>query len=653
MGSPAVKRLLLLVLTTSSCLAPAGAQAAVTATLSSGVFTVTSDNAGNVNESFTLRDAGANVGVTTSPAIASDPDGGGSDCVVSGGEALCRRDAVDLVRVLAGNGQDTIVDNRGTGPSTLEGGSGNDTITTTTAGTAAALLGQAGQDALTAADADDRLSGGDDGDTLTAVGAKALVPADDGGAGNDTFVGNPEQSDFLSAEAGADIYTLGTHAAAPGEAGTDPTLLQRGYEDAVDYSALAGPVAVRLDGVANDGHPGEQDDVRGDVERVIGTEAADLLQAGALGVRLSGLGGADQLLGGPGPDRLEGGGGGDVLRGGDGDDELDDGDFTPAVTDSPLPPAGNDVLDGGPGADTLRADRGADDLSGGPGIDTATFDRPVPQPSSVTTPVRPAGFTVSLDDVANDGQTGTGEGDDVRTDVERLVTTGGDDVVTGSAGADDIATGGGSDTVTPGNGLDVVDLGAGDDHVRAVDQTADVLRCGAGADTADVDLPGGQPARADVLFDCETVTGTPLPALPGPIAVPPVGLPPGGAPPAKDTTRPRLTLGGAKTIKAKAFLATPRLRLTVRCSEACTASARASISRGGGRSLLVGSGSLKRGTGTRTLRVTIAANRRATVRAKLRTKAQRRKGLKVRVRVTVADAAGNRATGEVSVVVKG
>lgn len=636
MESRVVKRLLLLVLSMSFCLAPAAAQAAISASLSGGVLTVSSNDSGNVDETYTLRDVGGDVGVTTSPALAADPDGLGSDCYLDAGEARCDLGAVDRVRVVAGNGTDTIVDHRATGPSTLEGGPGDDTITTTTAGTQAELLGQAGADHLTAADADDVLTGGDDGDTLTAVGEKGFSALDSGGAGNDTFVGNDDAADLLVAEAGADTYALGTCA------GGDQT----SCEDEVAYDGVAGPVAVRLDGVADDGRAGEQDDVRADVERVDGTTAGDLLQAGPHAVTFAGGDGDDQLLGGPGADRLFGGSGSDVLRGGDGDDTLNDGDFTATSTDVPLPPAGNDVLDGGGGADDLETDRGADDVSGGPGVDRTMFSRPIPQAPSVPTPAVPAGFTVSLDDVADDGQTGTAEGDNVHSDVEQVRTTGGDDVITGTAGADDVDTGAGNDVVDPGAGPDVVDLGPGDDRVSAVDQTSDVLRCGAGADTATVDLPGGQPTRADALFDCENVTGTPLPFLPTP---PSVYFPP-APPPAVDTTRPVLTLS-SKTIKSKSFLATGRLSLTIKCNEACSARAEAFATLG--RSTSVGKASLKLGTGRRTLRITIAKKQRSKLRAKLHTKAQRKHGLTFRVVVTVRDAAGNATKSTRRVVVKG
>jgi Ca2+-binding RTX toxin-like protein len=623
---------LLFALIVSACLAPA-ARAAISAGLVGSVLVVASNDAGTVAETYTLRDEGPNVAVKVSQGTLSDPDGAGSTCqVATADEVLCSRFAITSVQIVAGSGVDTIQDNRTGGPSVLEGGSGNDQITTGP-GTSSELLGQAGEDTLTSASADDTLIGGDEGDTLKAVGNKALDGSDSGGPGNDTFLGNADLADELPAETGADTYKLGTHVAVGSEDGSSPILQLDSYGDSVSYASVTGPVAVSLDGVANDGRGGEQDSVGADVERVGGSDAGDLLQAGPNAVIFFGGGGGDQFFGGPGPDRLSGDGGNDVLRGGDGDDELSDGDFTPSYTDSPLPPGGNDVLDGGSGDDFLLSDRGADDLSGGPGIDRTEFTRPLPQAPSVPTPVVPAGFTVSLDDLANDGQTGTGEGDNVHADIETVESTDGDDVISGSGASNEISTGAGVDVVDPGGGPDIVDLGPGNDRVAAVDQTIDVIRCRSGSDTANVDLPNAQGIPGDALSDCENVTGTPIPLI-------------------SDTARPVVKLS-SKAIRAKKFLDSWRLQVTVSCNEACSATGKAYKLPAKKGASPVGSGRLKLGTGKRSLSITVAKKFRTQLQAKLRTKAQRRSGVKLRVVLTVKDAAGNVSNASRTVTVKG
>lgn len=646
-----MKRLLLLSgLTMSACLLAPAAQAAIDATTVGSVLVVASNNAGTVDETYTLRDDFSGVVVKISPGTMLDPDGAGGECSLlgAGNEVICSRFGISSVQIVAGEGVDTITDNRHMGPSLLEGGPGNDQITTGS-DASAQLLGGTGGDKLTSASDNDTLTGDEGVDTLIAVANRALDSSDSGGPGNDTFIGNPDLADRLAAEAGADTYKLGTHVATAGEGGDPATLQLDAYPDSVSYETVTKPVAVSLDGVANDGRSEEQDNVGADVEVVSGGSAADLLQAGPNAVNFNGLDGADQLLGGPGPDRLGGAAGNDVLRGGDGDDELDDGDFTIFVTEYPQPLAGNDVLDGGSGDDYLLSDRGADDLSGGAGIDRTAFSRPIPQGPSVPTPVAPAGFTVSLDDVANDGQTGTGEGDNVHSDIETIESSDGNDVISGSGAANEISTGSGADVVDPGAGPDVVDLGSGDDRIAALDQTIDVIRCRAGSDTADADLTGAQGRPGDELSDCENVTGKPIPEISAP------AQPAGGASPASDTARPVVTLS-SKTIKSKTFLDSGHLDVTVSCNEPCSASAKAyktpakNPRRGESP---IGTGKLKLGTGKRTLRITVAEKFRAQFRSKLQTKAQKRRGVTFRVALAVKDAAGNVTNAARTVTVKG
>gem|GEM_PF-4810015 len=213
-----------------------------------------------------------------------------------------------------------------------------------------------------------------------------------------------------------------------------------------------------------------------------------------------------------------------------------------------------DILDGGAGNDGFSTDRGADNIIGGPGRDDASFFRDIPQTSTVLTPNANAGFTVSLDDVANDGPTGAGEGDNVHSDVEDLQFGGrAGDVVAGSAGSNVISTGFGNDSVDPGAGADTVFAGDGDDAVNAVDATTDTIDCGRGTDGANVDLAGAQAARADVTFDCEAISGQAF----------------GAVQPVIDTSKPVLKLS-SKTVKVKAFGRNGRLPVKVTCSKPCS-----------------------------------------------------------------------------------
>ena len=175
----------------------------------------------------------------------------------------------------------------------------------------------------------------------------------------------------------------------------------------------------------------------------------------------------------------EGFGEADFLAG-DGDDSIDASAHGASGTQRlPL------VLEGGPGDDTLRGGAGGDRIRGGDGYDTVAYAADVP-------------VRIDQNAVADDGI--AGEGDDVADDVERIEVTGsGDATVTTTAAANQVSTGAGDDTVDPGPGNDFVETGAGADTVNAQDGYADFIRCGDGADVANVDQ------FDNVHASCETV----------------------------------------------------------------------------------------------------------------------------------------------------
>jgi hypothetical protein len=109
---------------------------------------------------------------------------------------------------------------------------------------------------------------------------------------------------------------------------------------------------------------------------------------------------------GGGDDVLRATNNGDLLRGNDGNDVL-------------TALGGNDVLAGGTGDDVLDPGNGADDVAGGAGYDRVLFVKAAGEP-----------VTVTLDDLANDGQ--TGEGDNVHADIEDVSGGDGDDALYGN-----------------------------------------------------------------------------------------------------------------------------------------------------------------------------------------------------------------------------
>jgi len=188
-------------------------------------------------------------------------------------------------------------------PTTLDGGPGNDE-----------LDGGTGPDTLIGGDGNDKLYGRDGADNLS------------GGAGDDLLSGDgnvspsPDRID--------------------GGPGTDTI-----QDDWTDSNATTKqPVSLTLAGGADDGRPGEGDDVTG-VERVIsnaegrlvGTDASEYLETFQVG-------GHVEIDGGGGDDTLKAGDGADTVDGGSGNDNIDAG-------------YGDDTITGGPGQDTISADR--------------------------------------------------------------------------------------------------------------------------------------------------------------------------------------------------------------------------------------------------------------------------------------------------------
>jgi Ca2+-binding RTX toxin-like protein len=208
--------------------------------------------------------------------------------------------------------------------------------------------------------------GGDGNDTLR--GGGSFVERFYGEAGNDILRGG-EESDVLDGGPGADTLNGGTswhthanqHVAHP---------------DYATYSGRNSPIRADLDGLADDGEPGEGDRILGNVEHLVGGSGSDVLIGNRYGNRLFGgrgvddlvgAGGADTLNGGADDDRLRGGAGSDHLRGNTGDDILIGG-------------LGRDLFFGGRDADILRARDGKRDwVDGGAQRDQAWVDRSLDQ----------------------------------------------------------------------------------------------------------------------------------------------------------------------------------------------------------------------------------------------------------------------------------
>lgn len=190
------------------------------------------------------------------------------------GSVFCPTDDILRIQVDLGAGDDEF-DNSLDLDGTIDGGAGDDEI-------------DGGRGAVT-------ITGGDDDDEITLGGSDGPNVVD-GGPGDDVIlIGGSTAADDVRGGSGLDT---------------------------VSYAGHPGGVTVTLDDLADDGRPGEGDNIRADVESVIGSNLGDTLIGNDGPNTLDGAGGDDHLEGRGGNDTLIGGLGADTLLGGAGDDTL-------------------------------------------------------------------------------------------------------------------------------------------------------------------------------------------------------------------------------------------------------------------------------------------------------------------------------------------
>jgi Ca2+-binding RTX toxin-like protein len=274
---------------------------------------------------------------------------------------------------------------------------------------------------LTAADLGRTITGTDGPETLT------------GGGGNDIIIGLAG-ADVLRGMAGDDVLQ--------GGAGDD-TLDGREGLDTASYEGLTSGMTADLGAGQVFGGQGIGTDTLVSIERIVGTEAADVIGAapGAAVARFEGRGGDDQLYANDGADWLDGGAGHDVIFGG----------------------AGDDYIVGGPGNDTI---------DGGAGSDTLSF-------AGATT-----GMTLVMGSLGpNSGEVFAGEpiGMDRFSNIENVIGGEAADVIGGDGAANSFYGMGGDDVIFGWTGADTIDGGAGNDLLFG-QQDDDILRGGDGAD---------------------------------------------------------------------------------------------------------------------------------------------------------------------------
>jgi Ca2+-binding RTX toxin-like protein len=248
--------------------------------------------------------------------------------------------------------------------------------------------GRGGDDQLkdSTDDAGRTLSGGPGNDKIEGFGGDDTL---DGGDGNDEVNGNAG-NDVVRGGAGDDVLN-GDNFKSPGNDVIDGG---PGYDQIDDWNIPDAPThpqpTISLDGQANDGRPGETDNVT-NVEKFSfhvnatytgtdGDDYAEVTQALDGASALNGLGGNDTLKGFDGPDKIDGGAGDDNLNGGNGDDTITGGPGKDTIVGDAT--AGGCYVIGYLGTckapwgnDTINAvDGEADSVDCGPGQDTANVD---------------------------------------------------------------------------------------------------------------------------------------------------------------------------------------------------------------------------------------------------------------------------------------
>jgi Ca2+-binding RTX toxin-like protein len=353
---------------------------------------------------------------------------------------------------LFGNGGDDLLI-VGSGNVLLDGGTGNDTVNFGAAGAAllngvtVSLALQGGAQATGSGNMTligiENLSGTGLADTLIGDGGDNALSGSGGndvligGAGNDSLRGDAAFTAFSATDASLLAPYLAPDASVfAGQAVGDDTLEGGlgndlldggGGSDTASYVNASGGVTVTLTASGGSSSGADGTDTLISIENVTGGGFRDVV---------TGNNNANVLAGGDGHDSLSGAGGNDTLQGGNGDDGLTGG-------------AGDDIIDGGAGFDRANYNVGAT-----------------------------AGVTVNL---TLTGAQNTGQGFDTLTNVEHVVGTTFNDVITGNA-ADNWLWGGslgtgvtGNDTISGGDGNDLVEVGTGSHTLSGGNGTGDTL----------------------------------------------------------------------------------------------------------------------------------------------------------------------------------
>lgn len=356
--------------------------------------------------------------------------------------------------ITGGAGNDWLIggldwlDGSSDGNDTLTGNGGNDLLT-----------GGAGVDSITGGAGDDRINGGADDDATLDGGTENDFIG--GGPGNDTLTGNAG-NDVLTGAGGDDdllggtgsdtyLFTLGPGITGPGAQseflGTDAiTEGANADTDLLDFTNFYQPLLIldlALEGDRTSGAPAHSSGVT-----LYISDGTPFPATNTAIENVKGTGSADEIRGNAGNNTIWGHRGDDIIRGLFGTDTLIGGD-------------GNDTFDMWNGVDGGH-DGAGDVLEGNAGSDTADYSS------------RNQNLTISLDNVGNDGQRdidpilpgNQSEGDNIKTDVEKVFAGSGSDSLTAGGVGVELRGGPGSDNLYGGSGNDILFGEVGNDYLQ-------------------------------------------------------------------------------------------------------------------------------------------------------------------------------------------
>ena len=363
--------------------------------------------------------------------------------------------------------------------------------------------------------------GGSGDDTLIGSAANNALT---GGAGNDSIDGGAG-NDQLDGGADADTFIVNNGFGQDTIAGGETTTSGNDF-DTIDLSAVTTSVTVDFAGAefgSIDDNASTDTITFTEIERLILTDQADIVNGGAGNENIDAGGGGDTVTTGTGDDSILGGAGNDSLVGGDGNDTVDGGagnDYVAAFTGNDLllggdgndtifsVGGGNDTLDGGADADLISIQTlsdvtvtGGETTTSGQDLDRLEVGGSTPVTLTVggaeNGTITGAGSTITYSEIeqvylgsgADTINAGTEsaalyidgrEGDDL---FNASATTG-DNTLEGQAGNDTIFGGSGNETLGGGSGNDQIFGGAGNDSIQSGGD-ADTVEGGLGNDTID------------------------------------------------------------------------------------------------------------------------------------------------------------------------